>query len=478
MSALTSAFAIHSTENTRKRKRNVTSEDDASDIYDSNGKTRRVNPKKLGERLGPDLVREMEAYIEPGAAMPNFAIRKELQERYQVDRRHLYDYFHSRGLRVAKEDRHSNLTRSRQAKAAAAAGASASSKDALVSVKMFQKPTKVSRPVFTPVFINTPTSTKVEESCLQQSLNDHHIPTTIVSPPAPSPKSHTSSPEPELCYPPSPKSSPKPHTPNTEPELCYPSSPEPLPSNPNFAGDSLHTDVVSGSGHVSKHLSAQLPFDCGLPPEQSSNATSVESPDEGTLPHPCNQVPEIFCPVAFVQETVDFDYTEWLNLDNDESDSAGILSNSEITSSKPIISLGTDMSPSERQIFYGLVKDALDPVVQEAQVYNGMLKRPLQSPSAPYLDSHTNVHVSTAKSSMYPECPYLASQAVSSPMPMPLPRSSSRWNCHSLHLTRYAHDYSKEATCLGDRPFPIPSSTQQQSYRSSRFRATSAGGGI
>ncbi|KIK67278.1 hypothetical protein GYMLUDRAFT_156339 [Collybiopsis luxurians FD-317 M1] len=49
--------------------------------------------------------------------MPSFEIRKELQIRYQVDRRHLYDYFHSRGLRVAKEDRHSNLTRSRIAKA-------------------------------------------------------------------------------------------------------------------------------------------------------------------------------------------------------------------------------------------------------------------------------------------------------------------------------------------------------------------------
>ncbi|KAJ3904973.1 hypothetical protein F5879DRAFT_800625 [Lentinula edodes] len=51
--------------------------------------------------------------------MPNFDVRKELQIRYQVDRRHLYDYFHSRGLRVAKEDRHSNLTRSRIAKAKA-----------------------------------------------------------------------------------------------------------------------------------------------------------------------------------------------------------------------------------------------------------------------------------------------------------------------------------------------------------------------
>ncbi|EEB95811.1 hypothetical protein MPER_05162, partial [Moniliophthora perniciosa FA553] len=300
--------------------------------------------------------------------MPNFTIRNELKDIRWMPTP--YDYFtlevslqHSRvfhaasivaGLRVAKEDRHSNLTRSRQAKAAAAG--SASSKDALVSVKMSQKPTKVSRPVFTPVFINTSTSTKVEESCPQQSLNDHHIPTTIVSSPVPSSKSHTPSPEPELCYPPSPKPSPKLYTPNTEPELCYPPSPEPLLSDPTFSDDDSHT----GSDHVSKHLSAQLPFDCGLPLEQSSNATSVELPGEGTLVLPCNQVPEIFCPVAFVKQTVDFDYTEWLNFDNDESDSVEIHPNSEITSSRPMISLGTDISQSERQIFYGLVKDALD----------------------------------------------------------------------------------------------------------------------
>ncbi|KAF9469689.1 hypothetical protein BDZ94DRAFT_1243027 [Collybia nuda] len=39
----------------------------------------------------------MEAYIVPGAKMPNFTIRKDFQERYCVDRRHIYDYFHSRG---------------------------------------------------------------------------------------------------------------------------------------------------------------------------------------------------------------------------------------------------------------------------------------------------------------------------------------------------------------------------------------------
>lgn len=52
----------------------------------------------LAIRLGPELVQEMEAYITPGAIMPCFAVRKELQERYAVDRRHIYDYFHSRGL--------------------------------------------------------------------------------------------------------------------------------------------------------------------------------------------------------------------------------------------------------------------------------------------------------------------------------------------------------------------------------------------
>ncbi|KAF8433573.1 hypothetical protein L210DRAFT_3411717 [Boletus edulis BED1] len=42
--------------------------------------------------------------------MPSFAVRKELQERYNIDRRHIYDYFHSRGLRVVKEDKHGNPT--------------------------------------------------------------------------------------------------------------------------------------------------------------------------------------------------------------------------------------------------------------------------------------------------------------------------------------------------------------------------------
>jgi hypothetical protein len=70
---------------------------------------RRVNPETLALRLGPDLVRDLEALIQPGnIEMPAFALRKELQERYNTDRRHIYDYFHSRGLRVIKEDKNGN----------------------------------------------------------------------------------------------------------------------------------------------------------------------------------------------------------------------------------------------------------------------------------------------------------------------------------------------------------------------------------
>jgi hypothetical protein len=98
-------------------------------------KTRRVNPERLALRLDPGLVAEMDALIIPGAKMPTFSVRKDFQERYKVDRRHIYDYFHSRGvahsvqmvnvpltvcstgLRVAKEDKHNNLTRTLSLKA-------------------------------------------------------------------------------------------------------------------------------------------------------------------------------------------------------------------------------------------------------------------------------------------------------------------------------------------------------------------------
>ncbi|KAL1713677.1 hypothetical protein EV715DRAFT_258258 [Schizophyllum commune] len=65
----------------------------------------------------------MDAHIFPGAKMPVFEVRKSMQERYSVDRRNIYDYFHSRGLRVSKEDKHQNLVRSRKAAAAKTAPA-------------------------------------------------------------------------------------------------------------------------------------------------------------------------------------------------------------------------------------------------------------------------------------------------------------------------------------------------------------------
>lgn len=70
---------------------------------------RRVNPESLALRLGPELVHDLDALVPPGSRdMPSFASRKELQERHKVDRRHIYDYYHSKGLRVVKEDKHGN----------------------------------------------------------------------------------------------------------------------------------------------------------------------------------------------------------------------------------------------------------------------------------------------------------------------------------------------------------------------------------
>lgn len=91
-------------------------------------------PIDLATRLGPDLVRDLEEFIKPGAFMPSYEERKKLQEKYQIDRRHLYDYLHSRGpphsffiadpcspipgLRVRQEDKYGNLPyRKKQTKA-------------------------------------------------------------------------------------------------------------------------------------------------------------------------------------------------------------------------------------------------------------------------------------------------------------------------------------------------------------------------
>ena len=51
---------------------------------------RRGNPESLAFRLAPGLACDMEALIFPGnVEMPSFAVRSELQKRYNVDRRHL-----------------------------------------------------------------------------------------------------------------------------------------------------------------------------------------------------------------------------------------------------------------------------------------------------------------------------------------------------------------------------------------------------
>ena len=67
---------------------------------------RRVNPESLAARLGPELVTEMEKHILPGnIEMPPFSVRRDIQLRFGIDRRHIYDFFHSRGLRCIKEEK-------------------------------------------------------------------------------------------------------------------------------------------------------------------------------------------------------------------------------------------------------------------------------------------------------------------------------------------------------------------------------------
>ena len=65
---------------------------------------RRVNPESLAARLGPELVAEMEKHIVPGSIeMPPFSVRRDIQVKFGIDRRHIYDFFHSRGLRCLNE---------------------------------------------------------------------------------------------------------------------------------------------------------------------------------------------------------------------------------------------------------------------------------------------------------------------------------------------------------------------------------------
>lgn len=46
----------------------------------------------------------MEKHIIPGSIeMPPFSVRRDIQINFGIDRRHIYDFFHSRGLRCLNE---------------------------------------------------------------------------------------------------------------------------------------------------------------------------------------------------------------------------------------------------------------------------------------------------------------------------------------------------------------------------------------
>ncbi|EPQ60109.1 hypothetical protein GLOTRDRAFT_123866 [Gloeophyllum trabeum ATCC 11539] len=70
--------------------------------------TQKSRPFSSGipNRMCAELLKELEALIIPGVTteMPPYDIRRELQRRYNVDRRLIYDWFRGKGLRV-KEDR-------------------------------------------------------------------------------------------------------------------------------------------------------------------------------------------------------------------------------------------------------------------------------------------------------------------------------------------------------------------------------------
>jgi len=92
----------------------ITNPDDLEHRPTEGANTGAVNERQrvsLTLRLAPDLVCDMEALILPGnVEMPSFAVRSELQKRYNVDRRHIYNYFHNRGLRVLREGKTNNAS--------------------------------------------------------------------------------------------------------------------------------------------------------------------------------------------------------------------------------------------------------------------------------------------------------------------------------------------------------------------------------
>lgn len=67
---------------------------------------RRVNPDSLANRLGPELVKELGALLRPGVTeMPSFTARQAIQKKYNIDRRHIYDWYHTKGLRVSTKEK-------------------------------------------------------------------------------------------------------------------------------------------------------------------------------------------------------------------------------------------------------------------------------------------------------------------------------------------------------------------------------------
>ncbi|KAJ7361307.1 hypothetical protein DFH08DRAFT_843725 [Mycena albidolilacea] len=91
--------SLDSTESSKKRRRAPSDCTELPATRDGKPKVpRRIDPDRLAIRLGPELTSEMDAYIVPGAKMPSFEIRQGFVTKYNVDRRHIYDYFHSRGV--------------------------------------------------------------------------------------------------------------------------------------------------------------------------------------------------------------------------------------------------------------------------------------------------------------------------------------------------------------------------------------------
>lgn len=87
-----------------------------SDVLPTPPLRRRVNPASLANKLGPELVAELESLIKPGCnEMPSFAARQAIQKKYQVDRRHIYDWYHTKGLRVSsKAERRAQMIQAEQ----------------------------------------------------------------------------------------------------------------------------------------------------------------------------------------------------------------------------------------------------------------------------------------------------------------------------------------------------------------------------